>query len=296
MKKLSFKKYIKLYFSIISLLAVMLSGCKTLPESFTVKPLDLLDAENEFLISIPSQADPEFINYFLINNVNNFNEKDLHQINDRISHIYCGIIHEKNNFTIQTAIEENIPSKYITKQLSKNKSISNFSYETVYENDYKIFSVEGMDITFPNNTLALAGRNVTQMLDNYDYISSTGIILPNPLWENDLMYEYLLTASDEIRFYAVKPQAFLSMLVGTQMDLKLLAVYGSFKIDSEYPSQYIVELNLKFKNEKYLKAGKSLLNLAFSLTGGKVESTKNCELKISDIKIKKSQLYDLLVL
>lgn len=268
-------------------------GCKSSPENYKVEPLDLLDLNSDFYISIPSQADPDFITYFLKNNLNSFTEDNIKSLSSRINTIYCGINHKKNNYTIQASVLENIPKNYITKTLRKNKTINNNTI-TINNYDYTLFNYSSIDFTFPDNNLALIGRDIDQMLTSYDSMKSTGF--SENVWEDSESYEYLKSATDEIRFYSSKPVAFLSLLIGHEIDLHLRNVKGSFKIDSSFPSQYEVDLILEFKNEKFLKASKALLNMTFGLTGSDSIILDTNKLEIKNIQIKKEQLYKLLVL
>ena len=138
------------------------------------------------------------------------------------------------------------------------------------------------------------------MLNTYDVLSNEipaeGDIITNKSELPDDLYNYLLNANDEIRFFANKPQSFLSVLTGASLDLKLIQVYGSFVVDPKHESQYILDLHFDFKNEKYLRAGKGLLFLAFGLTNGQIEVVESNKLVVKGIKIKKEQLYKILTI
>ena len=145
----------------------------------------------------------------------------------------------------------------------------------------------------------LSLRDINTLLTNYDTIYTTAE--PNytgteysPL-EPEL-YNYLYEADSEIRFFANKPQSFLTILTGTNLDLKLINVSGSFICDTKHNDQYLLNLHFNFKNEKFLKAGKVLLTLAFGLTDSQSYIEGEDQLFINGIKIKKEQLYKLLVL
>ena len=134
------------------------------------------------------------------------------------------------------------------------------------------------------------------MLDAYDNLKSADSDLQNeagylnPSLEEDL-YFYLKGASDEIRFYANKPQSFLTLLTGAQLDLKLNNVKGAFRLNPEHPDQYLLDLDFSFKSDKFLKSGKVLLTLAFGLTGNSNIEIIDNDFIIKDVKLKKEQLY-----
>ncbi|MDY4831202.1 MAG: hypothetical protein SO161_01595, partial [Treponema sp.] len=100
-------------------------------------------------------------------------------------------------------------------------------------------------------------------------------------------------AENEIRFCANKPQSFLTILTGAKLDLKLKEVSGVFVQDDKHENQYILDLKFHFLNDKYLKAGKTLLTLAFGLTNSQSIIVGNNELQIKGIKLDKNQLIKL---
>ena len=162
---------------------------------------------------------------------------------------------------------------------------------------YKLYSNK-IEMAFPSENHVCAGRDIEGMLTKYDTLSgmpadgNKGII-------SDLdpeLVTYLKGAESEIRFFANKPQSFLTILTGAQLDLKLIDVKGSFKTDPKHPNQYLLTLDFQFKNGIYLKAGKTLLILAFGLTNSQEKIIGESELIIHDIRIDKKQLYQLLSL
>lgn len=278
----------------------MLSGCKSSPESYNVETLDLLDANKDFFLVIPKEADPEFISFFLNKNLNKSASEStkslslVEKLSDRINKVYCGINHKKNSYELQVAIEENIPKKIVEKNLSKNKEFKKLEYTTFDKNTYPVFAYENMNFSFPDNNTALLGQSVTDMLDSYDNIKTIGF--SKSVWKNQEMYDYLKTAENEIRFFSENPKNFLSLLIGNKMDLHLLTVCGSFSVDPDCKSQYLMTMVFQFSESKYLKAGKTLLNFAFGLTGSSAQMLDDNVLMLTGIQINKNQLYKLLVL
>lgn len=298
MKKLNFFKSLFLSF----LCFIFFNGCKSLPQASFVEPLNLLDKESFFYVSIPSQVDPELINIILLNNVEALSQKDAQTISSRIQHVYCGLIKNRQGTQIQASIQADVPISFIPKVFSKkNGWISKPITIKNQERQYVSYSNNSIDIAFPSSNIVCLGRGLPYMINTYDVLAHEPvkeITEPNANVNKselpDELYDYLLNATDEIRFYANKPQSFLSVLTGANLDLKLVQVSGSFVVDQKHTSQYVLELNFDFKNEKYLRAGKGLLSLAFGLANGQTEVIENTKLVVKDIRIKKEQLYKIL--
>lgn len=302
MKKLNAKNLkVRSFFTGILALTCVLFSCKTLPEQnlTVVDPLDLLDSESTFYIAAPKSVDPELVNKLILNNTKGLSESEADQIVSRINKVYAGLIKTRNDTQVQASIDCSVPVKFVPKVLTKKNGWSAVSYKPENGNEsYSLYSNEDLTISFPSENISCFGRNLEDMISTYDSIHYI------PLEESigkkynqiDLsLYDYLKNAEDEIRFYANKPQSYLSMLTGANLDLKLVDVKGSFKVDPDYSNQYLLNMNFNFKSAAYAKAGKTLLMLAFGLTNSECENPSPNELYITNIQISKSQLYKLLI-
>lgn len=298
MKKSSFIKKL----TVLALGAIMISitACKSAPLAVEVNPLDILDSESSFYMAIPRKADPELIKRVVQNNIDGLSDSNAQLLTDHINKVYCGLNRTRKSTTIQATIDASIPQKYVSKVLNKKNGFSQFVFSPEKSsNTYEVYSQDGLDLAAPSGKVLCLGRDINALLTNYDTIYTTAE--PNytgteysPL-EPEL-YNYLYDADSEIRFFANKPQSFLTILTGTNLDLKLINVSGSFICDTKHNDQYLLNLHFNFKNEKFLKAGKVLLTLAFGLTDSQSYIEGEDQLFINGIKIKKEQLYKLLVL
>ena len=300
LKKLKFLLPLALAFSVI-----ILAGCKSVPQGTfrQVRAVELLDNESSFYIAIPRSADSELIDRIIKGNVQNISDSDASLISNHIEKVYCGLNRHKNTTEIQCAIDTaSIPVKMIPRILTSKKGWVHLPYKVPDSpNQYLVFDYNGLQMLFPSQNLCCLGRGLDFMIHKYDAISALPAEDTTPYYEiPDELYDYLEGAQNDIRFYANKPQSFLTILTGTNLNLNLQDVRGSFVTDQLHPSQYILKLHFRFKSEKMLKAGKTLLILAFGLTDSQAsvaegEAGSN-ELIIQGIKLDKQQLYKLLVL
>lgn len=274
-------------------------ACKSAPVSVEVRPLDILDEKSSFYLAIPKSVDPVLIQTILQNNIEGLSDKNAALIVGNINKIYCGLNRSKNKTSIQAAIDASIPQKYISKVLNKKNGFSNRKFiPEKSQNEYTFYSNEKVELVFPSSKIACLGRDLENVISTYDTILTTA--QPNyfsrdfSLLDEEL-YDYLDSAEDEIRFFANKPQSFLTILTGANLDLKLVNVKGSFSLDENHNEQYLLNLDLNFRNEKFLKAGRTLLILAFGLTDSQSE-INGTHFLVKRIKIHKNQLYKLLIL
>lgn len=275
------------------------SSCSSTPQGAFVDPVELLDDKSSFYLAIPKSVDSELIERVIQNNITNISESDTKKLVERVDKIYCGLNRRKNTTEIQCTIDANIPVSFIPKLLNKKNGWT--TRQTTNENltrPYTIYTYEELDISFPANNICCLGRDIEKMINNYDYISSTQTDPDRKYYspDGDDLLSYLKCAESEIRFFANKPQSFLTLLTGSQLDLKLFDVSGSFIVDPKHPNQYLLDIDFNFQNAAYMKAGRMLLTLAFGLTNSQSIVYNESGLKITGIKLDKKQLYKLLVI
>ena len=160
-----------------------------------------------------------------------------------------------------------------------------------------VYANKNLELTFPSAKVLALGRDIDNVLQSYDNIFTSAEPDYSYLQYSNLnpqLYEFLHEAQDEIRFFANKPQSFLTILTGANLNLKLSSVKGTFVSDPKVENQYLVDLTFNFQNEKFLKAGRTLLSLAFGLTDSQTYTDNNNVLIIKGIKINKDSLYRLI--
>ncbi len=283
----------------ILFLLILLAGCKSVPAGGRpVDPLELIDADSSFYMAIPKAADNVLIERVITGFYPEVSASDAKMIADRVNKVYCGLNRTRHGTEVQASVDGAIPQKFLPKVLNAKKGfvISNYTPPESAVS-YKVYSGQ-LEMTFPSDKIACIGRDLEGMLNKYDSLSQFPADDTTELY-SDLskdLTSYLKDAENEIRFFANKPQSFLTILTGAQLDLKLIDVKGNFKTDVKHPNQYLLTLDFRFKNGTFLKAGRSLLILAFGLTNSQEEIIGDSELIIHDIRMDKQQLYKLLSL
>ena len=300
MKKLNKVFFVSIFIFLASFTAF--TGCKTMPAGNPVDPVNLLDEKSGFYLAIPKDADSQLIERIIERHIPGLTDKNVKMICDRTSKIYCGIKRSRKGTEIQSAIEGTIPTRLIPGLLTKK---SGWEIKDFVSNNsvvpHTIYSANGVDVSFPAGNIACVGRDIDYMLNKHDLLAYTpsDILNLEDDYHSDLprdIYDYLKGAENEIRFYANQPQSFLTVLTGANLDLKLIDVKGSFSVDSEHSDQYVLNIYFNFKENKFLKAGKSLLSLTFGLSSSQTEQVGRTGLEVKNILLNKEQLYKILVL
>ena len=283
----------------VSILFILLfAGCKSAPAGRPVDALELIDDQSSFYLAVPKAADHVLIERIITGFYQGASEEDAKMIADRVNKVYCGLNRSKHGTEVQASVEGSIPTKLLPKVLNEKKGwiVTDYSPKDSLSS-YKVYTGP-IEMSFPSTKLVCAGRNIEGMLTKYDSLKDLPAEDTTALYTDldEELTSYLKGAEDEIRFFANKPQSFLTILTGAQLDLKLIDVKGSFTTDPKHPNQYFLNLDFRFKNGTFLKAGKTLLVLAFGLTNSQEEIIGDSELIIHDIRIDKQQLYKLLSL
>ena len=298
MKKLNWRKCHAGLVSASLIFFLLLAGCKSAPAGRPVDALELIDDQSSFYIAVPREADNVLIERIITGFYKDASETDAKMIADRVNKVYCGLNRSKHGTDIQASVEGSIPQKFLPRVLSsKNGWVPSDYTPSGSLRNYKIYSGP-VEMSIPSDKIVCIGRDLEGMLTKFDWLSKLPAEDTTALYSDldEELTSYLKGAEDEIRFYANKPQSFLTILTGAQLDLKLIDVKGSFRTDPKHVNQYFLNLDFRFKNGTFLKAGRTLLVLAFGLTNSQEEIIGDSELLIHDIRIDKQQLYKLLSL
>ena len=164
---------------------------------------------------------------------------------------------------------------------------------------YTIYNNSGILAAFPSESVALIGNSVPSMVERYHNISQKIEFEDNFLIDENihdwLSYENGLH-DEQIRFYASKPQSFLTTLIGANLNFKLIYVKGFLVNDLKNENQFVTELEFEFRDSRVVVAAQAMLEVAFGLTDSSVRRTSDTHLVVSGIRINKNQLYKILVL
>lgn len=306
MKKRNFLKK-SIFLGLLFAAGLTVFSCKTKVDPRNeVNPLDLLDNRSSFYLAIPSEQDPNLIVKMLQNNVKNLSEGDAKMVAERIDTIFVGLNKKKKTTEVQLSSRCSIPSFVVPKVFSKkngwNETKVSFDDGAKKPLTYSIYSEDGLEVSLPDERTCVLGREVQEMLERFHILSSDDEISDENRQKLDSArltpetFEWLNNNDGEVRFFAQKPQSFLTMLTGANLNFKLVYVKGSMVSDPKRKDKYIMTLDFEFRDSKVLPAAKGVLSLAFGLTDSEVSSPSPTHITISNIQIGKNQLYKLLVI
>lgn len=305
------KKYSFCLFLPVILIATLFLGCKTLPIAAVQKEVDalkLLDGNSAFYIKIPAAVDRDLVSRMVLSSVKEISENEAEQIAGRVNTVYAGLTRKFSKSEIQISASCDVPEIFLPRIFSvkngwKLRKLS-FS-EKMPANVYTVYNNGSLDVSFPSKKIACIGRSVEEMLARYDAILSgddDSFAKNITAGENNsdlpdsAVYDWLSCGENEIRFSAVAPQSFLTVLTGANLNFKLLYVRGKMVNDPKNDFQYLMDLEFEFVDKKFVPAAKGALSLVFGLTDSNVILETPTHLAVTRIKIEKNALYKILVL
>lgn len=307
---LPLKKYkISLYFASLYALAAVFFGCKTLSVPRTeVSALSLLDGKSAFYLKAPAAVDRDLIMRMILSGVQGVSQSDAERIAARVDTVYAGLNRSARKTEFQIAASCDVPKAFLpyvfsTKNGWKARKVSFPQKDCVggAGSIYAVFNNGAIDAAFPSEKIACIGRGVESMIDTFDSLAFSCYNLKNTAetektaLDNDTA-AWLSGGDTEIRFIALSPQSFLTVLTGANLNFKLVSVRGKMKNDPQNASQYTADLEFEFFDKKFIPVAKGALSLAFGLTDSDVVLETPTHLKVSRIKIDKKSLYKILVL
>lgn len=278
---------------------LFVSSCKTSPATNQVNALDLLDGRSSFYMKLPSSVDQKMISKIVQSSFDGISENDAMMVAGRLDTVYVGMNKTKKSTEYQIATACNIPKIAVNKIFTRKNGFQadklTLDLPSSKSVSYTVYSGSSIRASFPSEQIALLGRSVQDMVVTYHCIANQmNAVQDSPLDYN--VYEWLSSGENEIRFFATRPQSFLTILTGANLNFKLLFVRGSMVTDPKHDNQYLMNLEFEFKNPAFVSMAKSAITLAFGLTDSSIVQETPTNVKVNRIKISKDQLYKLFVL
>lgn len=304
MKKLNYKTVCGAFLAIAScvLLSLNVTSCKSAEQAIPeVDPLSVLEEDSSIYFRIPVAKHTEFVKSLMCNFVPGLTEENADLIVPKITTLCAGIGSDDDSSRVQLSADGYISPLSVKVVITeKNGWTSNkadvsgsiatisvpYTYYTRSDTEYQL--------SLPSLKNLVLAENVEPLLSRYNdqlsAINSTGFVqTPSDNWTSTT-YEWMTTASDDIRFCVLKPQAFLAGLLGTEMRFALVCARGSFaELEN---GTYNLSLELEFQSTLVVKAAQLALNLLYGKTAS--ISSESTIIKIADINFTQDQILQLI--
>ena len=285
------------------LLALFLLGCKSVPVQTTqVNPLDLLDTDSSLYIRIPVKSHTKLVSSLLESNINGIVSDDATKMAGYLDVIYAGLSSKDDRKRLQVAVKGSLPSltavalkksgwkKYSVKSNSLSESLLSL---TSFQNASNTMQLSLLE----QNSIACLAQDISPMLSNYAKYSALNYTYTDQddIWRTSRLYSWVSEETDNIKFYIVRPQNFLSILLGNTVSSSYFKlVYTCGEISQDQNGKYNLTLELEFKDSRLIKGALAMLEVALGLTDAQFENTTPTHIKVTGINISFTQLLKML--
>lgn len=317
MKRNKINLFLKKAALILGISFISFTGCKTAPVNELslnpVKTIDILDDEGAMYIHIPAEENKELLEILVSGFLKGISQSDAKLLVSKVDNVFVSFGSRKDKKRVQMALDGNIPGA--AGSLLKNNGYEEKSYsaKSLYEPSvefytaYKYYSSADLQIAMPSSKQVVISKNVEPMLDVYNCerdaeneICGGGQVIDfeEPYrndWKTCDLYQWIDEDVPSIHFYIVRPQAFLSNLIGSDVSsrvFKLVYAKGNF---SKLPnSKYELTLDLEFQDKKYVKPAVSLLILTMGLTDSDIKTVSPTHVQLTGVHMNTKQLTNML--
>ena len=301
--KMSFVKKIALISAGCLLAVSMMTACKTAPQTAFETPdaFDVLDDEGAMYISIPAKENSDLLEQFISSMKLGVSENDAKTIVSKIDRVYASFGSVKDKKRVQISAEVNVPGAAAGLLKKNGYEEKTVKCDSVYGSDfiYKYYS-GAIEMAFPSSKNVLISKDVVPMIQNYAFeelIANERIEFSSAYkldWKQSDLYQWVSEDTETIHFYIVRPQAFLSNLLGSAISTKTFKLnYAKGQFAKLPNSKYELTLELNFQDPRFIKPAISLLGLALGLTDSEAKQIDANTVKLSGVHVSTKQLIDM---
>ncbi len=304
MKKISVACVRPLVFAALALSLFCVSACKTAPkeeepkeeeESDYVAPTDLnpialLSTDSSIYARVPAQNHTALVSDILKEEIPNIQEADINLITSRLGIVWAGQGTVEDRSRTELIATGSIPSIALSSSLTKAKGWTKTKYTAEstqkaialgYENEFRYYSHPDTKFKISlmyKDLLGLAG-NIEPLLDRCAVHSEL---------VDSKCNKWISQESDDILFFITRPGQYLRNMIGDTINIATDYIYGNLKSSSS--DSYNMTMYMHISDTRTIVALKSMLNLAFGLTGGTVTQTDNETLLVTGIPLTRKQI------
>lgn len=290
-------------------LSLAVFGCKTASQVATVPvyAFDVLDDEGAMYIHIPVAENKELSQKLVLAYTKGMSESDANLLVSKLEDVYASFGSRTDKRRVQIAAEGSIPS--VASSFLKKDGYEEKKYNakglTDFSPVYSYYAKDKMQLAFPGSNIICISPNVLPMLDLYEKefenLNGTGnseidfATEYRAEWQSSDLYQWISEDVPSIHFYIVRPQAFLTNLIGTDVSskvFKLVYAKGNF---TKLPNlKYELTLDLEFTDSRFVKPATSMLILTLGLTDSEIKNISPTHIQLSGVHLSSNQLIKML--
>ncbi len=284
LKKLNFMKLAFIFLVGASLLF----SCKSTPDIASVDPFDLLDGDAALYLSVPVQANQDFV-VSAIQKISGTTEADAKKIAERLDMAFVAV---GTNGEVQLSASGKIPQSFLGMALNEKKGWKPglVSQQTVYTHQKSLYQ-----LCLPSSSNAFLSHNIEPMVSRFNKIAyseaeNTSVILSEAMDEG--MYKLLHNnSSADIVMYSPAPKYFMKPMLGsTPLKIELdsfVAILSQYRgVKEQFNIRFVINLS----DSRKVKATVALLKTLLFGVPAKIVQTGENQITITDLPVSKERI------
>ncbi len=283
-------KFIKLAF--ISLVgASLLFSCKSAPEMAPVDPIELLDGDAALYISVPVQANQEFV-ASAVQRASGAHENDAKQIAERLDTAFVSI---SKTGDIQFSASGKIPTTFVGFALNEKKGwkASVVEQQVCYTHQQTLYQ-----LCLPSSSNAFLAHDIAPMTRRFNKLafSDSSVnekLLSESLAEKDYQFLHEINSSD-ILIFSPFPKAFVRSFLGNEINTPVSSVYALLSQYRGVKEQFNARVVLNLSDPRTTKACAALLKTMLFGVPAKVIQSGQQQITITDLPISQTRILSML--
>lgn len=273
------------------LIFASLISCKSTPDLAPVEPLELLDGDAALYLSIPVQANAEFLSS-AIQKIAGLEPSDAQKITERLdlAHVALG-----RDGELQFSASGKIPTSFLGFALNEKKGWSPGVREgqTFYTHKQSLYQ-----LCLPSSSNAFLSHNIDRMIRRFNKIawsesSASDKLLSESLGEKQYQFLHDIKSSD-ILLYAPLPKAFISSFLGKEINFPLESIYAILSQYRGVKEQFNVSLTLNLSDSRTTKACAALLKTSLFGVPAKVFQSGQKQITITDLPLTQKRILSMI--
>lgn len=273
------------------LLCLVLSACASVPASVSVPLLDILDGDSLLYAAFPADADRILMTEIVAAFVPGLAPSHAASVAERIDVIYAGVGQSDGTEGFQLAASAAVPGWIVPGVFSRKNGWRRSVLKTDGGRAVSVYSGYGTEISFPDSGTVCAGRNAAAMAARYVELSAVSGVPSGETAFSDGSWLSGAPSAGEIRFEAARPQQLLAAFGMERIAGHISVARGSLEMTGA-DGVYGLSVFIGFKDEKFLRAGRTLVMLALGLPDGCVKVAGSDGLEITGMRIRRERLLE----
>ena len=271
--------------------ASLLLSCKSTPDIAPVDPFELLDGNAALYLSVPVQANQEFV-VSAIQKVANASETDAQKIAERLDTAYIAISPTNE---IQLSASGKIPVSFAGMALSEKKGWkgSVVEQQAVYTHQQSLYQ-----LCLPSSSNAFLSHNIEPMVRRFNKIAYSETENTEKLLSESLdagKYHFLHdNAGPDIVMYSPTPGYFIKNFLGSPIQMPVDSVAATLSQYRGVKEQFNVKFVINMSDARTVKATTVLLKTALFGVPAKISQTGERQITIIDLPVSKNRLLSML--